>query len=134
MNKDIEKLISALYNYEWDKNISEEDVKRILSQDNMFYFFHKEDDKLVGMVAMHIYEVFSRKVALIEEVVVLKEYRKRGIGEKLVKEAIDVAKEKGVTCVELFVKIANDSARQLYTKMGFYSRDNVAMRLWINKQ
>ncbi len=52
-------------------------------------------------------------------VILLPEYRGQGLGEKLIKATIKVAKKKGVKRVELGVVSDNRNAISLYLKLGF---------------
>jgi len=48
-----------------------------------------------------------------------KDYRRQGIGERLLKRTIDEAKIRGIECVELEVFASNTPAICLYEKLGF---------------
>lgn len=50
---------------------------------------------------------------------VLPEYRKQGIGERLVNELVEHLKENGACCLVLEVRQSNEPAISLYTKLGF---------------
>ena len=50
---------------------------------------------------------------------VLPEYRKQGIGERLVNELAEHLKENGASCLVLEVRQSNEPAISLYTKLGF---------------
>jgi [ribosomal protein S18]-alanine N-acetyltransferase len=52
-------------------------------------------------------------------VAVTAEWRRRGIGERLVAEVIRRARERGVREVFLEVRPSNESARRLYERFGF---------------
>ena len=71
---------------------------------------------------MYVMKLFSRKLAVIEEVVTLKEYRNKGIGSKLVTSAINKAKELGCDCVELTVRQDNKDVQRFYENLGFKDR------------
>ena len=47
------------------------------------------------------------------------EYRRLGVGEKLVTELISQLKDNKVTCLTLEVRLSNASAISLYYKLGF---------------
>jgi RimJ/RimL family protein N-acetyltransferase len=49
----------------------------------------------------------------------LREYRGRGIGGELLKACIEVAKERGITRVELETRADNEPALRLYRRLGF---------------
>jgi RimJ/RimL family protein N-acetyltransferase len=50
---------------------------------------------------------------------VLKAYRGQGVGKALISSALQKAKEKGLTRIELTVREKNTAATALYEKMGF---------------
>jgi ribosomal protein S18 acetylase RimI-like enzyme len=50
---------------------------------------------------------------------VIQEYRGQGIGEALLRKAIELAKLKGLTRIELTVREHNTKAIALYKKLGF---------------
>ena len=133
-NQDIKNLIFELFDSKWTRDISEEEIDHIFAQDNVYYFVHKENDMIVGMIVLYIVDLLSRKVGVIEETVVLQEYRNKGIASKLISTVIDKAIELGVTCIELNVKENKKNVQNLYKKFGFYDRTNIAMRKWINKR
>ncbi len=47
--------------------------------------------------------------------------RHRGIGQMLIQAAIDTAWEKGLSRIELSVRIDNTNAKALYERMGFHT-------------
>ena len=133
MKTEIAQLISELYDGKFKKDFTEEDILRILDQDNVYAFFYREDEKIVAMTVLYVVELFTRKLGVIEEVVTLDDYRNRGIGSSLIRRAIKKAKALGLTCLELNVREDRPEVQKFYEKMGFYDRKNKAMRLWINK-
>lgn len=55
----------------------------------------------------------------LDELVVLPEYRGRGIGSQLMDWADEAFRERGVRHVELLVVVGNESARRFYERRGF---------------
>ncbi len=55
----------------------------------------------------------------IENVVVDPKLRRKGIGDRLIREVLEKARERGVTDVLLEVRESNVAARGLYAKWGF---------------
>ena len=47
------------------------------------------------------------------------DYRRQGIGEKLVSALVDALKEKGSHCLTLEVRVSNENAISLYKKLDF---------------
>ncbi len=56
----------------------------------------------------------------IMSIAVKKEYRRKGIGEMLLREAIRRVKSRGKERIILEVRVSNTPAINLYKKMGFY--------------
>ncbi|RKQ17044.1 ribosomal protein S18-alanine N-acetyltransferase [Ureibacillus endophyticus] len=82
--------------------------------------------------------------AQITNVAVIESARGQKIGEGLMREAIKVAKERGVEVLSLEVRVSNIIAQNLYRKLGFqdggirkgYYTDNQedALVMWVNLQ
>ena len=81
----------------------------------------KGDDP-IGMIEAHIvqpYDLFEPKLVLhIRSVYVEPGYRGEGVGQRLLKEALEWGKRKSCEEAELNVLVGN-SARRLYERMGF---------------
>jgi RimJ/RimL family protein N-acetyltransferase len=52
---------------------------------------------------------------------VIEAYRRQGIGKTLLEATLQAAKAKGLTRIELTVRVDNNAARQLYAAFGFVS-------------
>ena len=59
--------------------------------------------------------------AHITNIAVHPDFRRRGVGEKLMLAAIDYAESQGVDAVTLEVRASNTIAQRLYEKIGFVS-------------
>lgn len=70
-----------------------------------------------------LYPLFSSLQAvrnwLLNDLYVDREYRKKGIGEKLIKTAINFANEKNAKFIELSTAVDNYNAQSLYKQIGF---------------
>jgi ribosomal protein S18 acetylase RimI-like enzyme len=101
----------------------------VFFQPNVYFFGERIENRLVSVTTLYQVRLFSRHLGVIEEVVTLKEYRNRGISTRLVKEAIDYAKARGCTCVELTVREDRPEIQEFYKRLGFFDRNNRAMRI-----
>lgn len=72
--------------------------------------------KIVGYVVTMDLDRFRGKIVSIA---VKKEFRGSGIGEYLMKRAIERLKEKGKKEISLEVRVSNKIAQKLYEKLGF---------------
>ena len=82
----------------------------------------KEDDPIVGILCLTIYRVPTGVRSIIEDVIVDERARRKGIGEALVRYAIQVAREAGAEGVSLTSNPGREAANQLYQSMGFELR------------
>ena len=55
----------------------------------------------------------------VTNVAVLPQYRRQGIGERLLRAAIDGARARGCAFLSLEVRVGNEAAIRLYEKLGF---------------
>ena len=77
--------------------------------------------KIVGYIALMEMGLESK----IMSIAVKKEFRRMGIGSKLLDEAIKRCKEKGKTRLFLEVRVSNIAAQCLYKKKGFKVIDTI---------
>ena len=67
----------------------------------------------------------------LEDLIVDPAYRGRGLAEKLLRQAIDAARENNLSRVELNALNDNEAARKLYEKLGF-TTNSVVYELPLN--
>lgn len=61
---------------------------------------------------------------ILNDLYVDENYRKQGIGEKLIKAAMGFAKTQGATFVQLETAVDNYTAQHLYESIGFVKQEN----------
>ena len=92
----------------------------------------EEDGKIVGFVASDG-NWFSKRegkvVGAIHELVILPEYRNKGIVKALVEKVIEYFKSRGLDTAELWVGDKNTQALEFYKSLGFEERDR--FNYWI---
>jgi ribosomal protein S18 acetylase RimI-like enzyme len=81
-----------------------------------------ENGEIVGILSLTVYRVPTGIRSIIEDVVVDQKMRRRGIGEALVRRAIELAREAGASGVALTSNPQREAANQLYQAMGFELR------------
>jgi GNAT superfamily N-acetyltransferase len=80
------------------------------------------DGRVVGTIDIVVCRNLTRDLrpfALIENVVVMPDFRRRGIGRLLMSSAIGLAEEQGCYKVQLVSSNKRDAAHELYEAMGF---------------
>jgi ribosomal protein S18 acetylase RimI-like enzyme len=78
-----------------------------------------EEADLIGLLTLIIYRVPTGVRAHIEDVVVDKALRRKGIGEALMLNALSLARDAGANGVALTSNPRREAANRLYQKMGF---------------
>lgn len=112
-------------------NLEKEKAKKILQNiklnPNHVIFVALLENKVVGSITLLIEQKFIHEGGLvghIEDVVVRKGLQGKGIGEKLVKSALEYAKKRG--CYKTILD-CTDEVKSFYEKIGFRRSSN-AMR------
>lgn len=107
------------------KPLNDEDVKEIIEGSSNCFFVAREpvSNKIVGMLTLIIYRIPVWKKGWIEDLVVDKEFRGKGIATKLINYAIKNAKTKGVSSLNFTSRPERETANRLYEKLGFKKRD-----------
>ncbi|CEN35090.1 GNAT family N-acetyltransferase [Capnocytophaga cynodegmi] len=90
-----------------------------------------DENKIVGMATMAVYDVISGRKAWIEDVVVSSNYRKKGIGERLTQFLIEKAKELEVNMLLLYSNPKREAAHRLYKRMGFLEKGSTLFAMTI---
>jgi ribosomal protein S18 acetylase RimI-like enzyme len=82
-----------------------------------------EHGPIVGTANLTLYLVPTGLRAILEDVVVDEQLRGRGIGEALVRYALDLSRDAGARGVSLTSNSKRVAANQLYQKLGFLKRN-----------
>lgn len=85
---------------------------------NLMIKVYRDQEHAQGFIAYYRSGWATAKILYIG---VNEKYRRRGYAEALMKYALDDLKKQGFTHVELFTRIINERAQNLYKKYGFIS-------------
>jgi len=134
----LSKLLGSLFQKESefsvDKNIQIRGITTILQNKELGnIIIAKESDKVIGMVNIlfTISTALGARVALLEDMVISKNYRSQGIGSKLIKYAIEFAKDNECLRITLLTDEDNNLAHSFYTKEGFNRSTMVPFRIML---
>ena len=103
--------------------INTNDIKIFIAVDN------KKPNEIIGVLLIVILHLFTSSKIRIEDVVVNKIYRGKGVGEAMLKNAISYAKEIGVAKIDLTCTPDKIAANNLYKKLGFKQGNTNVYRL-----
>jgi GNAT superfamily N-acetyltransferase len=74
------------------------------------------------------------KAALFEDLVVRSDYRKQGIGARLLEYVIEQARAEGVLRLTLLTDMQNEQSQALYRRLGFVGSPMKPMRLKLKRK
>ena len=91
----------------------------------------RDSNKVKGMVSI-LYTVstaLGERVGILEDFVVLPEYRGKGVGSELISYALNFSKQKGCKRITLLTDDDNEDAHRFYLRFGFSRSPMVPFRL-----
>ncbi len=91
----------------------------------------KVDNQILGMVSLlySISTALGGRVAVLEDMVIDKNHRQKGLGKELLGEAIRFANNKNCLRLTLLTDYNNDVAINFYKHFGFKKSEMIPMRL-----
>lgn len=92
-----------------------------------------QSDKIVGSMTLAVFRLPTGVRSWIEDVVVDGNERGRGIGEKLVRAAVERARREGAKTVDLTSRPSREAANRLYRRCGFETRETNIYRFTIEQ-
>jgi|Deesub1362A_J573_1020465.scaffolds.fasta_scaffold38365_1 ribosomal protein S18 acetylase RimI-like enzyme len=102
-----------------------------------FFIAESKSGRVLGfiMVDTNWFSPFEmEKVGEIHELIVLPEFRKRGIGKTLVSKAFEYMRARGRRIAELWVGHTNYYARKFYRKLGFEEKSSFGKWIRMSKE
>ena len=82
--------------------------------------------QIIGALTLAVYHVPTGIRSIIEDVIVDKSARGQGIGEALMRRAIELARGQGAGNISLTSNPMREAANRLYLKVGFKKRETNA--------
>lgn len=125
--EDFNNLLSQL-----DTNIpklSEKYIREILQSTNACVFVVRNNSgMIIGMITLVVFKALSGKRATLEDVVVDKDYRRQGLGKKLLETALSFIRKENISYIDLTSRPSRIEANNLYVSLGFEKRDTSVYR------
>ena len=84
-----------------------------------FLYFLEDNKKILGYLYFNIWKKSNIPTSYINDLIIKKEFRRKGYGKKLTQWFISFSKKKGVKRIGLGTRIENKKALRLYKKLGF---------------
>jgi len=120
----LQEQLTQLY-LELNDELKQLPIKDILQNNNQTdIVIAVDNDKPVGIAMMAKYKVISGYKGMIEDVVVSKEFRGKGIGRQLMKTLLELAEKERLNDVLLFSGHHRLAAIKLYKSLGFKLKES----------
>lgn len=128
LNEDVQNLHHKLYPEEFkpfDINQAEKAFKRILADSKVTAFLAIKEGTAIGYIICMIKTraesefQYPKTSLLIDQILVLAAYRKQGVAKALLEKAIDLARDQGISHIELNHWEGNTAAAEFFAKNGF---------------
>ena len=114
------------------KPIDQSHLEKIMCSDAILMSGAFDDSKkLIGMISVAIFPTPSGMRCWIEDIVVDRMHRGKGLGKKLMKRAIEYAQECGAQCIDLTSRPSRIEANEMYQRMGFEKRETNVYRMQV---
>lgn len=106
--------------------------KAYIEEENLYLY--REENVILGAMAVTMYQeedyhaiewskqVADNEMAVIHILAVSPDCQGKGIGSEMVREAINLAKEKGMQAIRLDALASNIPAHRMYERLGFEYR------------
>ena len=113
------------YEQQSDINLAQRFINERLQKNESVIFVAMIEDKPAGFTQLYpkYSSVSASKNWILNDLYVDSNYRKQGIGEVLIKTAMEFAKEEGATYVQLETAVDNYTAQRLYEAIGFEKQE-----------
>lgn len=111
--------------------LTKTDVKYMIGSSVNYLFIAKRTDnkQIIGMLTLIIFRTPFAKKGLLEDLVVDKNHRGKGVGKKLISTAIKKAREEGAVYLDFTSRPKRVEANKLYQSLSFKKRNTNVYRI-----
>ncbi|MEJ5255934.1 MAG: GNAT family N-acetyltransferase [Acidimicrobiales bacterium] len=112
---------------------TEEELAEIVASPATVLLLARSDGEIVGSLTLALFRIPTGLRAWIEDVVVDRSARGRGVGEALNRAALDRARALGARTVDLTSRPSREAANRLYRRIGFEQRETNVYRFELER-
>lgn len=111
--------------------LTDSDVKYMIasSVNKLFVARRLNDKEIIGMLTLIVFRIPVAKRGLLEDLVVDRKYRGKGIATKLISTAINEARKNGAKYLYFSSNPKRVAANRLYKHLGFKKRESNLYRV-----
>ena len=117
-------LMDQLRSYQKKKEHSSlSDLNNMIGNKSSTLVVAKDGDRIIGTAVLSVAERIGRRVGHVDDVIVSEEYRGQGLGEKIMRKVVTIARTKKLTSLKLTSRPSRVAAHRLYEKLGFEKKE-----------
>ncbi len=107
-----------------------------LASDSVWFLIAHSDDRAVGLAVLTRVPKLDGRVGFLylDEMHVLAEHRRCGIGRALLAAAIDLARDLELAGIRLLTRPNNEAARALYESFGFRRSETLLYQIRVDRE
>jgi len=107
-----------------------------LASDSAWFLLAYSDDRAAGLAVLTRVPKLDGRVGFLylDELHVLAEHRRRGIGTALIGSAVGLARELGLAGIRLLTRPDNVAARALYESLGFHGSETLLYQIRVDRE
>lgn len=110
---------------------SEKDLTDIINSESTNLFVAEDNNEIIGTLSLIFNKIPTGNKVWIEDVVVDKASRGKGVGKELILFAMKYVKNKNFESINLTSSPERIGANKLYQKLGFFKRNTNVYRIQI---
>jgi len=111
--------------------LTKKSIEDVICTKNTHLFIAEDNNDIVGTLTLIFNKIPTGDKVWIEDVVVDKSARGKGVGNDLTQFAIQYVKDKNIKSINLTSSPERIAANKLYQRLGFEKRDTNVYRLMI---
>ncbi len=107
-----------------------------LASDSVWFLLAYSNDRAAGLAVLTRVPKLDGRVGFLylDELHVVAEHRRRGIGRALIGSAVDLARELGLAGIRLLTRPDNEAARALYGSLGFHGTETLLYQIRVDRE
>lgn len=124
--KELVEFLDEVLNKEWGSYVSQDKDPDLFSVEDIyiknggnFWLSLNKENNIIGTIAIKIFKLKDKKIAYLKRFYLKKEYRKQGIGKKMLNTTFDFCQNNKINEIVLGTNPESERAIELFRKAGF---------------
>ncbi len=107
-----------------------------LASDSVWFLLAYSDNRPAGLAVLTRLPKLDERIGFLylDELHVLAEHRRRGVGRALIRATVDLARDLGLAGIRLLTRPDNEAARALYESFGFRRSETLLYQIRVDRE